>query len=742
MADTKSRVVLEATDKTKAAFDSVQGNLTRLSGTAGTLNGTLARLAPLIGAATFTAFIKQSIDAADSLNDMSNRTGVAVETLAGLQLVADQSDTSLEALGKGINKLSIFMAENSERAKELGLTAKEPEEAYVQLAKTLSNITDISTRNSIANEVLGKSYQEQLPALIQGNEALAEQISRGKELNPITTEMAQNAAIFNDRLDELKLSSKGLGVELANDLLPSLVDITGAMSEAAKEGNGLYAAWIGLGGLGDLIFNGSQINQTKEQIKELEEQVATSKARLLALPGDSILEFIYGTEETEQKLEKQLAKLEQLKAALNSLENPRAKDRPAAAGGDDPDVKSSGGKSPQETIQETIDLIRQENSLVEQGVSLEDARTIAKQKQLGISDELIVRLLNEQGIARELAEEEKKRIDAKKQLLEDEKIFMEGDLRAIETEMELENEQLEIEEKMLKQQEDAQASYDKTLEGIAKEIEAKEFLLSLEGLSKKVREEMIDARNVEIALQETLNALAEEGLGLSAEEIEALRAKYAELAKLGRQVDTTKTKTNELGLTFKSALEDAIVDGKDLGDILKGLEQDIMRILTRKLVTEPLEKAADEIFSGIDFGDIFGSIFGSANGNAFDQRGVVPFAKGGIVNGATPFMFANGGRLGVMGEAGPEAILPLRRGSNGQLGVQSDGNGGTSVTVNIIGATQQPKVEQRDDGNGNTSIDVIFDAVTAAMIKDIRSEGMLAQTMQNQYGLNRSAGAR
>lgn len=741
MSDTKSRVVLEAVDKTKAGFDSVQGNLTRLSGAAGTLNGTLARLAPLIGAATFTAFIKQSIDAADSLNDLHLRTGVAVETLAGLQLVADQSDTSLEVLGKGLNKLSIFMAENADRAKDLGLSAKDPADAFVQLSKILTETEDVGVRNSIANEVLSRSYKELLPALLQGSDALTEQISRGKELNPITTEMAENSAIFKDRLDELKLGSKRLGIELANDLLPTLIDITGAMSEAAKEGSGLYAAWVGLGGLGDLIFNGSQLNQTKEQIKELEEQVATSKARLLALPGDSILEFIYGTEETQAKLEQQLAKLAQLKATLNSLENPQAKPRPSTASGDDPDVKSTGGKSPQETIQETIDLIRQENSLVEQGVSLEDARTIAKQKQLGISDELIVRLLNEQGIARELAEEEKKRGEAKKQLLEDEKIFMEGDLRAIETEMELENEQLEIEEKMLKQQEDAQASYEKTLEGIAKEIEAKEFLLSIDGLSKKVREEMIDARNVEIALQETLNALAEEGLGLTEEEIEALRAKYEELGKLGRQVDKTKTKTNELGLTFKSALEDAIVDGKDLGDVMKGLEQDIMRILTRRLVTDPLTEAVDGILDGIDFGDIFGSIFGSANGNAFDQRGVVPFAKGGIVSSATPFMFANGGRLGVMGEAGPEAILPLRRGTNGQLGVQSDGMGGTSVTVNIIGAQQQPKVEQRNDGNGNTSINVIFDAVVAAMTRDIRREGPFAQTLQSQYALNRSAGA-
>lgn len=85
--------------------------------------------------------------------------------------------------------------------------------------------------------------------------------------------------------------------------------------------------------------------------------------------------------------------------------------------------------------------------------------------------------------------------------------------------------------------------------------------------------------------------------------------------------------------------------------------------------------------------NIIQSLF-NAKGNAFAGGHVVPFAKGGIVNGPTLFPMA-GGRTGVMGEAGAEAILPLRRMANGRLGVEAGngkGAGGTHVYLDARGA--------------------------------------------------------
>jgi lambda family phage tail tape measure protein len=62
------------------------------------------------------------------------------------------------------------------------------------------------------------------------------------------------------------------------------------------------------------------------------------------------------------------------------------------------------------------------------------------------------------------------------------------------------------------------------------------------------------------------------------------------------------------------------------------------------------------------------------------MSGVMPFAKGGVVSGATHFPMKGG--AGVMGEAGPEAIMPLARGADGRLGIMG-GGGAVTVVMNI-----------------------------------------------------------
>lgn len=79
-------------------------------------------------------------------------------------------------------------------------------------------------------------------------------------------------------------------------------------------------------------------------------------------------------------------------------------------------------------------------------------------------------------------------------------------------------------------------------------------------------------------------------------------------------------------------------------------------------------------------GDAFISLFGAANGGVF-MNGISGFS-GNIVNTPTAFKFANG--IGIMGEAGPEAIMPLKRGPDGKLGVRSEGSpSGNQATFNI-----------------------------------------------------------
>ena len=124
-----------------------------------------------------------------------------------------------------------------------------------------------------------------------------------------------------------------------------------------------------------------------------------------------------------------------------------------------------------------------------------------------------------------------------------------------------------------------------------------------------------------------------------------------------------------------------------------------------------------------------------AKGGAFDY-GVEAFAKGGmftnsVVNSPTLFKAAKG--LGVMGEAGPEAIMPLKRDANGNLGVRAGNSGGnTEVVVNNY-STAQATTQETTDSRGNRKIEVIIGEAASAEMA--RSGSNSQGAMRSTYGL-------
>ena len=151
--------------------------------------------------------------------------------------------------------------------------------------------------------------------------------------------------------------------------------------------------------------------------------------------------------------------------------------------------------------------------------------------------------------------------------------------------------------------------------------------------------------------------------------------------------------------TIKTSMSDAfmsVVDGtQTVASAFKTMALSIIKQLYDVLVVQRIVGSFDAktgagtgltgalmgMFSG-GGGGLFGGASWSANGDVVGRSGIQAFANGGVVG--SPTMFKHGGGLGVMGEAGPEAIMPLKRGSNGQLGVQvNGGSGGTTVNNNI-----------------------------------------------------------
>ena len=134
---------------------------------------------------------------------------------------------------------------------------------------------------------------------------------------------------------------------------------------------------------------------------------------------------------------------------------------------------------------------------------------------------------------------------------------------------------------------------------------------------------------------------------------------------LRAQMEDLNGLADSFGNKLVDSFASAVVHGKGLSDVLKGMVLSLSQ-MALSAALKPL-------------GSLIGGLFANAKGNVFAGGSVVPFADGGIVN--SPTLFAMNGGTGLMGEAGPEAIMPLARGADGTLGVR--GGGGMSVTVNI-----------------------------------------------------------
>lgn len=182
--------------------------------------------------------------------------------------------------------------------------------------------------------------------------------------------------------------------------------------------------------------------------------------------------------------------------------------------------------------------------------------------------------------------------------------------------------------------------------------------------------------------------------------------------------DDTYSQINQLVDTtyqgISAGLANMITSGEaDFESFLKGMANSIIQ--------SGIQSALQGLFGGgtAGGGGLIGSLFASsaasAHGNAFDRGEIVPFATGGIVTRPTIFPMARG--AGLMGEAGPEAVLPLKRLSSGNLGVSAEAS---SPQVNIsVQNYSKEKIETQDQGGGN--IKVTIGAAVASALMDRNS---------------------
>lgn len=245
-------------------------------------------------------------------------------------------------------------------------------------------------------------------------------------------------------------------------------------------------------------------------------------------------------------------------------------------------------------------------------------------------------------------------------------------------------------------------------------------------LESKRMVEVIRNSQLEESLKEQLIADEERNLELRLRAADAQKGMWKDLRDAidGYSKDMAKSMADFITGTETS-----------FSDMINSMLKNLLILANQRLIFDPLIEA----FKGTDFFSSLGKVFSNANGGVYSGKGISSYSSS-VVSQPTVFPFAKG--IGLMGEAGAEAIMPLQRDSSGRLGVSAQGGGGNVVNIQVVEAQgTKANVEQQQNPDGTMSIKVIVEQLYGVMNRDLQRGGGIAPTLERRYGLNRVAGA-
>lgn len=239
---------------------------------------------------------------------------------------------------------------------------------------------------------------------------------------------------------------------------------------------------------------------------------------------------------------------------------------------------------------------------------------------------------------------------------------------------------------------------------------------------------------VQLALMEVRNDLIQAGVQNWEEELRAREALIRQNAALTQSIQETdeanekfKDGVVEVRRAFGGALEDALVDFKNLGDVVNAFFEDLRRMFFRMAIIDPIGQALQAGMMGASGG---GGTFLGFMGSLFG------FDKGGVLTRPTLIPMANGG-MGIAREAGQdEAILPLTRTSNGDLGVAALTGGGGGGPFNVIinnNSNARVGVEQRKNPSGGVDLVLTLENQLGRRVR--AGQGDLFYALNETFGL-------
>ena len=638
----------------------------------------LAAIGSVLTVGAFAGMVRSVADAGDQLQKLSTKTGATVEELSKLQYAASLSDLSNEDLGASLVKLNKVMGEVADGSKtatealarfgiapESGLSTVE---ALRQIADKVKATGDETKIASALNDVFGKSFATLIPLLKGGSEGLKDAGDELERMGGVMSgELAEASERFNDNLTRIGASLEALKVRSLGPVVEGLDSLTSKFNEAAKAAGGFWsglATWATTGGDQESNPAGAIVEITKK-LNTLKETKAGLEAPTLANRLGFNTEDIAIVNKQIDVLTTQLKYLQNLNtASVGNIKDSWLSKAPSFDGIADtppstPKPKRVGG---------------------------------TKLKATKADDELGAFL-----------DDLKSRLDPAEQALES--------FRKVQLDAAVAGADLTSAEKQF---------YDL--------INSDDWKTMSEPWRELVRAQFESANAAEIAAseQEKLNSLisgtptaklqeAADKLNFLADaynaaKITAVQLDEASQAVLATIQDNAKEATDSMSTfadqaarnmqdAFADFLFDPFEDG--VGGMLKGFGEALRRMIAEAVAADLASKVFGKAGGGEGSGllgaglDWLSGVLKNADGGVYMSPGLSAYS-GQVVSHPTVFPFARG--IGLMGEAGPEAILPLKRGADGKLGVSAGGGGGHTINVYVSG-TNAPDV-RRAAGQG------------------------------------------
>lgn len=671
------------------------------------------------------AIVKGSIDAGDELFNLQAKTGVAASALIGIGNAAKLADVDMATLGKGLTKLNINLVKAAEgndalarQFAALGISVKDAngqvaptDKVLAQIADRFADMPDGAQKAAAAVALFGKAGADLIPLLNEGAASMEQFTYK------VSDDFAARSDLFNDTITELGIKTQGFGMELTDALLPalqSILEVFGELFDTQTDWTALFdVIKVGIRSVATVLL--AMVKLVDGAVRLIG---SFAKRAQLAFKGD----FAGARAEADRfgadfmsRFQTSVDQFERLWSDAPSPGTGRrtsgrglgldtsAADREAEAAAKRPAAEAKRAATEQERLEQRRRDLGQRALDMQQKLreSLEDLNAAYAGVGANEFDELALR-------RNEAITDNNRLVDQ-----------LTRDVVKLALEINEAGGQIDI----------------KPFEDLINAISEGNVALADKEYQQGLKEIGDRAAEAAIGLLEFTDAAeAQQG---------AIRGARDGISSYLEGIGTLSENISSVAQNAFKGLEDAIVSLTTTGkfsfkDFALSIINDLTRMVTRMLIIAPILQFIQSLIPGGSLATANRNLSGAgalsstklfsgglfANGGTF-ANGIQPFAAGGIVDRPTLFKFASGGALrnGLMGEAGPEAIIPLRRGRDGKLGV-AGGGGSTSVTVNVdaSGGTQVAGNPGQAEALGRA----VSQAVQNELIRQKRPGGLLA----------------